>query len=379
MGRLKWLQILFVVCLLLPGWAACQELPSQYTLNLNKRLVYYDKGTQSYLPLSANNVQGNTAATLPLGLNNYKGMSLEVCLEQGSTLFFNGSLMHYYQADRCQYMPVDSLIDVYGADTLLLNIYHPALNLKNIAISISLLNANNDEHTSYLVVRRNQDLYKNFAELVLLFLFGLVTLTIVVSGKSVFEFYDFVRGFSLRILEEKKSVVRVFSRTNLVYLFVQSLIVAFVILLISIYSASEAQISYLHTYTSNYSIYLIWVLVGLGYMALFIVRYVLVSLNTLLFNIKDVRDIHFRDFTRMSMFFSLIIAVVLSVTVIIDESVANIVVYGVVRVLILFFLLRTFILYQKILRSSSYRKLHLFSYLCVTEILPLIISLKIII
>ncbi|MCK5466930.1 MAG: DUF4271 domain-containing protein, partial [Cyclobacteriaceae bacterium] len=87
-------------------------------------------------------------------------------------------------------------------------------------------------------------------------------------------------------------------------------------------------------------------------------------------------NFYFIEFLRMAMIFYSIMFVILSYTVINKFYLVDILLESLIFIVIFFNLIRFIIIYFKFRRSITMKSLHLFSYLCTTELIPIIIGLK---
>ena len=87
-------------------------------------------------------------------------------------------------------------------------------------------------------------------------------------------------------------------------------------------------------------------------------------------------NFYFIEYLRMAMIFYSLVFVALSYTVINNFYSLNTLLKTLIFIVIAFNFIRLIIIYFKFQRNMSIKNLHLFSYLCSTELIPMIIGLN---
>lgn len=123
------------------------------------------------------------------------------------------------------------------------------------------------------------------------------------------------------------------------------------------------------------SVVLKWLILVLILLVFAYSKYFLVKSFTRLFDFKRASRIHFYNHIRMSM--------VILITLVVLEL---IIIYGFHKIMlfnwftnaiVILLILKSILISMKLIKISTYRMFHLFSYLCATEIIPAIILVKI--
>src|SRR5690606_28145111 len=194
--------------------------------------------------------------------------------------------------------------------------------------------------------------------------------------KTFSEYYNLGHVLSLRWREDNIFGSRAISSTNLLFLFVYSLAMSFVILTLWYETGGAPQEMGFIAYSKFSSSFLSWLLLAVFVFVLMIFKYFLIWITSSLLGFKELISFHFLDFMRIS---QLLILLLLAITTISIISFRDLITPdGIIfPYIILLCISITFILlFIKLLSSSSHRNVHLFSYLCTTEILPMIIGIK---
>jgi len=109
---------------------------------------------------------------------------------------------------------------------------------------------------------------------------------------------------------------------------------------------------------------------------LMILKYLLISIISTLFHVSDKTNFYFIEFLRMAMIFYSMVFVVLSFLVINQFYLVEDVLQSIMTIVVIFNIMRFIILYFKFRRTVPMKSLHLFSYLCTTELIPIILGMK---
>jgi hypothetical protein len=123
------------------------------------------------------------------------------------------------------------------------------------------------------------------------------------------------------------------------------------------------------------SVVLKWLVLTLLLFVLAYGKYFLVKSFTRLFAIKRASRIHFFNHIRMSMMILMALIVVELMVIFGYQQVALF--HWFMNVTVVLLLLKSLMISIKLVKISTFRKFHLFSYLCATEIIPAIILVKI--
>ncbi|MDQ3534085.1 MAG: DUF4271 domain-containing protein [Bacteroidota bacterium] len=209
----------------------------------------------------------------------------------------------------------------------------------------------------------------------------LILIAILYNGNPKYfqEFYSLPKAISLKIREESYLSVKNISGAYLLFLFVHSFLVSFVALTIINYHKGFQQLFYFINTSGIWNASLSWLQLSMIFFALFLAKYLFVKAISLLFNIKGFSTIHFFDFIRMSIIFFLLVLIVLCVFIFSSGSDEYIWFEPLINSIIIFFIFRVFVLFFKLYKYAPFRNLHLFLYICSTELLPLMVGFKILI
>ncbi len=197
----------------------------------------------------------------------------------------------------------------------------------------------------------------------------------VVFPKLFVESISFDKLFGFRIKEDLGSTMRPFSTEHIYFTALFAFNFSFVLLYVvnsSLFGESVPQILLVDTIW--YGI-LVWMLLGIAVNLTIYLKYALIALAGWLFHTRQVVSRHFTDYINASSLFYILVTACLAMgtyaTFISNELFLKTV--GLIIVLFLFY--RTVLLYIKLIQLSPYSKLFIFSYICTTELIPILIGL----
>lgn len=341
--------------------------------------IVSDPVTGAYLPYTPGAVESK-AISFIIEPGAHPGKVIRICAESGSSLLIEASLAGYYDQSSCDEFELDSLGKQYKGVHIFFTIYNSDLSFSS-SYSYAIITPGSrhemprDDLDLIPIPRGNMD-FRDF------FVLGLVIILLLLAGFFRFQlrtfrtFYDLRSIFSLRSRATELQTLRLFERTNLLVLLLHSLLVAFVVMVVA--SARQEWANLLPDFDTGdlYTDLFYWGSITLALFLFYVIKFGFIVQVSSLFGLRQFRDQHILDYLRMSMVFFLAFFVLLTIinlsTRIVNTELVSLVTGGVV----LFMVFRVVVIYLKLSTHSSYRALHLVSYLCSTEILPLIFILK---
>ena len=295
-------------------------------------------------------------------------------LPSKTSVFIDQKLIHYQSLKKTLAWSIDSLIEEFGKKELFFTLYRQELDPDQIETYIIYeegLQGVNKARLDLinLIMRDHTNLFRNFFVSGLILLLIAYTIILNTFGRVFKNFYDIGRTLSLNIREEYTFKGRVFSTNNLVIILTHSFLMGFIA--ISLFGFSLFNLENLGQAYSK------WALISVIIFLAFVLKFWLLLIIANLFDLNAITNRHYLEFLRMSkIFFGILFILMLILFLGFEIDLRNN--YEFLKNLIIIFLvLRVLLLYFKFIRSSSLKNLYLISYLCGTELIPLVIGLKI--
>ncbi len=383
--RSGWLVLLLVV-LSLPAFAQLLQVQGrQYALvhDLKADLLVYDDDYETYLPHVRGTAFPSNAANFWLQLNKYQSYLLLVGAVEGSSLLINQNVVANYRQSGSHVYAIDSLRQLYG-DSCLVTLYRQPLSLEEAQLAVvgqqTLLVTESHIGESYLKVEgRPSRGFEDFFVLVLVLLMAGLALLRNLFPRVFQSYYSLGEVLTTRSSFNSAFSYKLGGPGQLLFIVLYSGLFGFILLVLLNAAGYWPEHEWLGP-DPRFGAYLwSWLrLTGLVLM-LQLLKYFMLQVTAGVFNFQEFAAVHYFDFLRISqMFFSVLLGAVAVVFLSLPLQIpvgAEIL----LKVLLVFALLRTGLIFFKLMQLAKFRKTYLFSYLCATEILPLLVGLKLLI
>lgn len=302
------------------------------------------------------------------------GASLRVYYPQEYTVLVNDIL--YATASGRSDIDIGQLIK--NQQSLDISIYSNDLN--PYLLKTSLYKIVDDENQAIeadvvLVNPRDYDEFHNFYISSLIILLVGFSVLFSLYPRSLAEYYRLDRAISARDLDENLIKSRPFTGINVsVYLFISFLLAQLLLSLIHLSELfPEVKLFHAPTYVQSLTN---WVLLSLVLFVLIHVKYVILVFFSFLFNLKDFLNSHFLNSVRLTLIFATAFAVLLAATYFILFQYKDSIYSSYYNLFLMASLPIILIIFIKLMAASSFKNLHLFSYLCGTELVPFVVVLS---
>ena len=343
--------------------------------------VYSDR-MKAYIPYISEQHLGYPSHTVFCDIQSNRGYSILVYAQRADNfLFINGSLRQKIPVGKWIVLSVDSLYRAYEQPIIYITLYGSndiedkklmlghkrSLNQKSIVLAESGITAK----------PRTPAPYKNYIVLVSMFIllfFSYLSNSYIRAFQRYFNLKDLFNTFAR---EQSSLINKPLNRMNVMFIILLSLIISLFYMLLQskgIYVFGGRTIlqegDTLGVLLSNYF------RISLAVFVLMVMKYFFIRLVGQLFNLEKVVDLHyFKIVQASSLFYSVLVLVLLILFMAYFPNDFNWQVY-LFTPIVAFYLIRIFILYFTIIRSIPKQSLYLISYLCIVEILPVILGIR---
>jgi hypothetical protein len=303
--------------------------------------------------------------------DKYAGDYLHLQSRDPFVLFVNGKLA---REGTQLYLNIDSLAHAFRSSQLLLGIHQDELSSGALKTLIKTPVAQNvpEEPTT----EKPPTFFRDFVVSAILILLTLLIVTLRLNPKLASDYFSVTKVFSLRETDDGQIYTRINSSTNILFYFFCSLILSFYLMVIfhfvyPIYPLSR----HFQGYSFFSSVYN-WMELSFIILAIFFFKIILVYGVSRLFGSKDVARIHFFNWVRLLLIVFGVMAVVLFTYFILrGQSIAfHVVLLNLISWCLVFWVA---IVFLKLNGRSGFSMFHLFSYICATEIIPLLIIITV--
>jgi hypothetical protein len=343
--------------------------------------VYSDR-MKAYVPYIAEQHVNYPSHTVFCDIESNRGYSLLVhAQKEDNFLFINGSLRQKIPSNQWIVLNIDSLYKVYEQPQIYITLYGSPniedkklylghkrqLNQKPIVLAESSIKAQ----------PRTPAPYKNYFVLVSMFILVMFTYLSNSYVRAFERYYNLRDLFNTLVRDQSFLINKPLSRMNIMFIVMLAMIMSFFCMLLQskgIYVFGGRTFlqegETLGVLASNYFRICLAVFMAL------ILKYFFISLIGQLFNLEKVVDLHYFKIIQSSIIFYTFLVVILLVLFLEYFPIDFNWTAYLFTPIILFYLIRFLILYFTINRSVPIQSLYLISYLCIVELLPIILGIR---
>lgn len=334
---------------------------------------FYSEKDQGYLPYISGNNISTKSINFHLPLPKYRNKFLIITFRPGSSLWINDRLVGYYPETKTVWFSIDSLIMNHVEDSLLVSVYDKASSFDRLVTVIGVkAPVSVSTKTVNEIFVREISAEKNSFIIIAFLIIAYFTLWYnvfpgdfkqMISLSSVFKNFKSSVSISTSVIA---------SKPQLIFLIGLSSIIAF-LLLIHQYIDDLSVLRWLLT---DETVIWGWVLLTLLVFVALLLKYLLIIVLSYLFGIRDLAHSYFFGIIILSMiFYMFIFIVVVASGLSVYHRTGSVVQFLTIPVLF-FYPLRLIFMFFVLRRNATVNFLHLFSYLCATELIPIIFGFK---
>jgi hypothetical protein len=350
--------------------------------DFSQEWLVYDQREKEYLPYVPEQHNTQLAINALIDLESNRHYELLIYVEKDNYLFFNGSLQENLKAGTWRVMRIDSLHQIYRRPQLMITIYGtPSQVGKTLLIGhrkAAIEKLITIEEESFLNLRpRDNATIPNFFVLGMLLLITFAAFLYNGYPRAFERVYSVVDLFQVDIRDESFLINKPFSRINLLFVFLLSLELGYLYLFAqskqyNLFSSkelllvgqtlSDAWINYIKVVAICFAF-----LIG-KYFGLYI-------LGTL-YRLEGVANVHYFKIIQSSLLFYTLALLLASLASFYVFDWSSLLRSALVIPGIIFYVLRVIIIFFTISNSTTVKSLYLISYLCIVELIPLIIGVR---
>lgn len=363
--------VFFVFALILSWLAKGQDFLVKEDLRLN--WMYYDASDAIMLPFLDNNRTRPVAIHQSIATDFGAEAILLVDFPEETSLLINEKFIRTYESSHEALFHLDSLTSGLNGQALNITLYNQKGFMEPVNAKIGF------EHSSFdaslnvnPITDRPEDGSQDYLKVIILSIFTFFVVLYVVFPLDLLEFFSITSLIMFRYTDTAFTKYRTLTKTQALVIVFQAALLAATILIFTNYY-----------YNPFGDVFFVRINLVFGWLVIFILvliaiffKYVLIGMMSTLFGISDKINFYFIEYLRMAMIFYTMVFVVISFMIVNRMYVLQPLLEGMVIMIVAFNLIRFFVIYFKFRKTVSIKNLHLFSYLCTTELIPLIIGFK---
>jgi hypothetical protein len=356
---------LFLLVLFTDDIASGQEKVT-VVKDLQKDWMKFEEGR--YIVIGDDGV--NNTVYVTLGPAHFPGSNLLIQSARPFYFFMNGKLCGQYEGRN--FFKMDSLAGYGRNGSLLIAIHQKDINPRDLKTAVVAYQKNYGEES----LLKPKTYFNDFVIVSGLIITILFLVIMRINPKLTSDYLSVTRIFSVRDADDAQSNARITSSSNIQFFIICSLLLGFYLLIILYHLPDEYA---LPVYFRSHNFWTAaWQWVKLSSIILFILfaKLLLVFSLTRLFGMRGLTRVHFFNWVKLLLITIGTFSIILFVYYISRGQNANIFIIFMTLVVIVL-MTWIFIVYLKLSSKSEHSMFHLFSYICATELIPLLITIKV--
>ena len=220
---------------------------------------------------------------------------------------------------------------------------------------------------------RQRTAYRDFLILATLVVLNFFTILLRTNPQLMSDYLNVAKLVYSVGLDENPNLLRITSSANLLFYAYGSLMAALALIIAAHYSDTGTLLQYFNFNTVSHSL-LNWLILSALILGLLFLKLFVDMVAAHIFSWPEITGFQFFNFVRILLTILILLALIalLSFSFAIKINYASLLYIG-----CLMLLAGTIIIYFKLLKRSPFHSIHLFFYLCITEIFPLMILFKV--
>jgi hypothetical protein len=234
-----------------------------------------------------------------------------------------------------------------------------------------------EESNALEIVKTPKTFFRDFIVVASLILVLLLVMILYINPKLAAEYFSLSKVFSTYDSEEGQSSIRTMNTTNLLFYTFLSLVLSLLFKTVFHFAEERITIAWHFNGASFIGEIFQWIRLSIFILMFFFLKLVLVFWFTKLFNLREIVRTHIFNWTRITLLsISPVLVVTVAYYLILGQHISvYLVLFGIVWWVLSGLVI---IIFSKVARRTGFSLFHIFSYLCATEIIPLLISIKLI-
>jgi hypothetical protein len=335
--------------------------------------TFYSEDEQIVLPFLDNNDESPFAIHLVNDLDYGRGTYLKVEIPSSTSLFIENKFIFHFDESTVRLFSIDSLRTQLSRDNLYLTLYNKKGFESPPASSIGFIHNTFDTAMNVNPIStREIDTRNDYIKIIILLVFTFFVVLHTLLPSELMEFYSLGSLLTFRYTDTYLTKFRIITKTQTLVIVYQAAMLSAIMMISLHYYNNPLGASLMMRLNPIFG----WLIIFALTLIMIFFKYLLITIVSHLFGITDRINFYFVEYLRMAMIFYSIIFAIISYTVINRFYSLEDLLKALILVVIIFNFLRFIVIYFKFQRNISIKNLHLFSYLCSTELIPIVIGLN---
>ncbi|HTF17782.1 MAG TPA: DUF4271 domain-containing protein [Chryseolinea sp.] len=301
----------------------------------------------------------------------FPGMHLKVSSPARFSIFINGQLSN--QSGTPLRLNIDSLAERHGSSLLQLAIHQRHIITDGLftAVIASQTNPSFGE-----TLKPNYSAFRDFAIIGILVMLVMIITIIKLNPKLASDYFSISKIFSMREAEDGPSKSRITNSINILFYAYSSLMLGYFLMIVYHFLPHEYPTALYFQPTTFWDAILEWGELSLIVLALFFGKIVMVYGLSYIFGMKEIGSVHFFNWVRLLVGVFGVLTVIVFFYFIMRgarEGFYDFLLHAIAWVFAGWMVL----IILKLQRQLQHSMFHLFSYICATELIPFLITVKV--
>lgn len=353
----------------------------QLVRNLNEQWLYFDKSYNNYVAYAENLHQNSQMIHFWLKPEQWKSYYLLLHLETEAYLFINHNIQRKIPKGE-NYLPLDSLAKLYPRKSIFVSMYASKSKFLKQTLLVSQISKSKSEEFTINDTkdRAFQNLLKSRVSIFFVVLLLAYAFLRQYDLKLLLTYLQITKFLQIQRRLDNPLFLRFFQNSNLVFLLIYTgLLTTFCVIMEAVAPSNEPFVlGRYHSSLSAYKLSWVNVLIWYGFLAVWLlVKYFILFFMAMLLDLSRVVNVHFYEYLRIThWFFILLTAVSILLCLHFSYQIEDWYIWLKYSLLFLY-VIRLLVIAYNINSFTEFRKLDFYSYLCVSEIIPLLVYVKI--
>ena len=333
----------------------------------NDWLVFHDGQYQPY----GTTQDRVTTVYFKLDAPAFSGMHLKVSSPSRYSVFINGQLT--IQSKAPSVLSIDSLATHYKSTLLQLAVHQRQINRDGLFTAVISKQASPSFGET---LNPNYSAFRDFAIIGIMVLLIMIITIIKLNPKLASDYFSISKIFSMREAEDGPSKSRITNSINILFYAYSSLMLGYFLMIVYHFLPHEYPTALYFQPTTFWDAILEWGELSLIVLALFFVKIVMVYGLSYIFGMKEVGSVHFFNWVRLLVGVFGVLTVIVFFYFIMRgarEGFYDFLLHAIAWVFVGWMVL----IILKLQRQLPHSMFHLFSYICATELIPFLITVKV--
>ena len=325
---------------------------------------------ERYVPFATN---GGKIKTIYFSLepSKFGGNVLRVVSNEPFSIFINGQL--FTTQKTFLDLPIDSLQQTFATPVLLMGIHQEKIReggLQTLILSRSPI----AQTASEMPMRFSS--FRDFVIVGMLILVSILIVVVQLNPKLASDYFSIIKMFFMREGEDSQVYSRITNSINILFYVYCSLMIGYYLMIIFRFIPSQYVVALGFQSDTFGGAMFLWIKLSAIILAIVFFKVVLVYCLSVMFGLTEIAGIHIFNWIRLLLVVFGILTLLLFLYFILHGQNAN---FHIILLKIISWLLVgwMFLIILKLSKRMSHSMFHLFSYICARELIPLLITIKV--